>query len=506
LGPHLVSVDVAGEGGDEPPATALFARLDKEKPPRVLASDMPRIATGRAWRGKFNLRGPTSLLFEATNSGPAAIAIKGVKVRAAIEPALGSLAPRADGRDPLHYDLQAGFYILSLEPQGEAAGVVDVTLGTPGLSGEIPTPPAPRTTISFGEQQLARDVPYLILANVAPGLLTGPRVVPLPAEVAKAPLALWQTGAELAIPVRLPKTGKLVARDAKGTEVALTLSDEKIDGETRLATIKVAPSAKPRAVGILFVQEPAKSEDAPKNDAAKTTPTRVLTAAPERPAFFDLARDESKDVRFEAPQGGLYRVETLGRLETSVKVGATLSPRLASAENNGPGHNGLVATYLRAGSYRASVMAKESAGRAGLAVAPAPLVTTPKLAGEGAARATLAAGAGAVVPFDITQEGLYRLDLLGVEREWRARIEDAEGWPLTTPGKVTKLTRRFEKGAYRLVVLPEDVEGRMVARLRPVLTAPALEGHGPHALPFDKTQKLQWREPSAKDAPRAPDV
>ena len=56
-GPHLVGVDLAGDGGDEAPATALFARIEKDGKTRVIASDAPRIGAGKAWRGKFNLFG-----------------------------------------------------------------------------------------------------------------------------------------------------------------------------------------------------------------------------------------------------------------------------------------------------------------------------------------------------------------------------------------------------------------------------------------------------------------
>ncbi|MFA6207444.1 MAG: hypothetical protein WC689_14630, partial [Methylocystis sp.] len=51
-GPHLVGVDLAGDGGDEAPATALFARIEKDGKTRVIASYAPRIGAGKAWRGK----------------------------------------------------------------------------------------------------------------------------------------------------------------------------------------------------------------------------------------------------------------------------------------------------------------------------------------------------------------------------------------------------------------------------------------------------------------------
>jgi hypothetical protein len=504
-GSHLVSIDVAGAGGDEAPVTALLARIENNST-RVLASDMPRIGPGHAWRGKFNLRGTTSLLFEATANGLVAIGSQGPKVRATIEPALGALAPRADGRTPGQYDLQAGFYLLVLEPLKSASGVIDVTLGQPGLAPPPPPVEPVRTNISFGEQTLEKDGSYLILANTAPTLLTGPRVIALPADIEKAPLPLWQSaGAEIAIPIRAPKEGKIVAHDARGVNVALTLTDEKTENDSRFMTLRIGASDKPRALGIIFLPEPTTNKDEkPAPEAGRVRP--VATVALGRPQYFDLARDEKREFRFDLPQGGLYRIETLGRLQTKLAVGAALTPNLGESEDNGPGHNALLTTYLRGGAYRTFVTAQESAGHLGLSVSPATLTTTTKLTSDASVRATLASGRGAVVPIEIAQDGLYRLDLHGLQFDWRARLEDPEGWPLTKPGRLTQLTQRLDKGNYRLVVLPEDVEARMYARLRRVVAPAELQGHGPHSLPFEKPQKLQWREPQAKDQPRAPDV
>ncbi|MBM3551017.1 MAG: hypothetical protein FJX45_04470 [Alphaproteobacteria bacterium] len=502
-GPHLVSVDLAGDGGDEAPATALFARIEKDGKTRVIASDAPRVGAGKAWRGKFNLFGPTSILFESTRDGLVAIDAKGIKVDASIEPALGALTARADGKDPARYDLQAGYYFLKLAPKGDSGGVIDVTLGPPGLSVSAPAPAPSRATMSFGTQTLERDGSYLILTNVAPQLLTGPRVVALPVELDKAPLAIWQeAGKEIALPVRLPKTGRAMARDAHGADVALTLTDQREENAQRLATIRIAALEKSRALGLVFVPEvtPAKSEE-----TGKPAPI-ALSATVARPAFFDLARDETKRLRFDVAQGGLYRVETLGRMKTALRIGANISPRLGEGEANGPGANALVTAFLRAGAYRAAVTAKDSSGHLGLAVSPAILAPTSKLVDAGVARATLELGKGAITPIEITNDGEYRIELLGLKQKWRARLEDADGWPLAAPGEMQRLTRRFEKGVYRLVVMPQNVEARMAARLTPIVAAKPLEGHGPHPLPFGKAQRLQWREPQARDATRTPDV
>ncbi len=272
-GAHLVSLDVAGAGGDDAPATALFARLEKDGKTRVIASDAPRIGAGKAWRGKFNAFGPVTILFEATRDGPVAIDVKGANLRATIEPALGALAPRAVGKDAARYDLAAGFYFLVLEPAHGAGGVADVTLGPPGLSVPAPIPAPSPATISFGEQLLEANGSYLILANTAPALLTGPRVVALPVALDKAPLALHQAaGKELTVTTRTPKGGRIIARDETGRNVALSLLDEKVENDQQSETVKIAPADKDRAIGLIYAPDPT--------PASAQTPTQEEKAPP----------------------------------------------------------------------------------------------------------------------------------------------------------------------------------------------------------------------------------
>ena len=87
-GPTQVIVDVAGEGGDEIPATAILVRFEQNKA-RIVASDAPRIAPGQAWRRRLNLRGPSTILFEITGPGPIAIRTQGPAARPVTEPFLG---------------------------------------------------------------------------------------------------------------------------------------------------------------------------------------------------------------------------------------------------------------------------------------------------------------------------------------------------------------------------------------------------------------------------------
>jgi uncharacterized protein len=571
-GPHLVSVDVAGEGGDEVPATALLARFGSNGSASVVASDVPRIALGNAWRKRFNLRGPTSLIFEITGAGPVAARIAGPGVRATLEPLLDGAAPRSDGKIPLRWDVEAGWYVLKLDPVANAVGILDLTFGQPGLAVDPPAPTAPRTAIDFGIQTLDKSAYYQVFANSAPGLVTGPKAVALPADLATAPLTLQQlakvvvpsqpisppvpapastpapaprtapaaapqpnqTSAQtkaknsqakspvapkplppkpapvrlasapgdhtLVIPIRVPVGGTLSATEPDGRQVAIATSGETIAKGIRSLTVTIAPVDRVRTIVLAWTkgvpQAPIPTIDTKSTDA-------ILVAG--KPQYFDLASDGRRGFRLEVPQGGLFHVETLGRLKTSATIATPFLPKLAEASDNGAGHNALLQTYLRAGSYRVGVTAQDSQGHLGIIARPAPLIDAGVLVPEGSARATLAQGSGAVFSLDIPQSGNYRLDLYGLDRTFTSRLEDSDGWPLAAPGELEDVERHFDQGHYRLVVLPQEVDARVVARLRRNEDPVPLEGHGPHPLPFDSAQKFEWREPQDAKAPRLPD-
>ena len=205
-GPHLISVDVAGESADELPASAVLARVAGGKATAV-ASSAPRLGAGQAWRRKFNLRGASSMIFEKTAAGPVAIRAEGVGVAATIEPLLASAAPRSDGKRPSEYDLEAGWYMLKIEPVDGAQGVLDLTIGQPGLLPALNAPAAPRAAIPFGVQRIEKEASYRILAGSAPGILTGPKAIALPADLSKEGLAIFQPAQDKAAPARANGAG-----------------------------------------------------------------------------------------------------------------------------------------------------------------------------------------------------------------------------------------------------------------------------------------------------------
>ena len=537
--PNLISLDVAGEGGDEIPATALLVRQDSTGKATIVASDIPHLSPGQAWHRRFNLRGPTSLLFEMTQAGQIAIKTSGVALHADISQVLVGNAPRADGRNSDRFDLDAGYYLLRLMPDNNAVGIVDLAFGTPGVVPPVqPAAPA-RTSISFGIRQAEQATSYEIITNAAPGLLTGPRAVALPADLQARPLALWQptdasaqpqpaqsqpmsnipapvpqvqkaptddanalsrpaSPADLRIDVHVPHGGTITAFDMHNAPVAFAASNERVDATGRTLNLRFPAPSAPRVIGVSWQPDPtAASQSAP------AIPASPLISGQRQ--FLDLAEDAQKSYRLDVAEGGLYRIETLGRLQTSLSLGTSFLPKLGQASDNGDGHNALLQTYLRAGTYQVAVSAQNSSGHLGLSVTPASLLTAATLVSDGTSRGTLSGGRGAVVPIEIASAGSYQLDIYSLGADLTARLEDSEGWPLTAPGPLSTLNQDFTPGHYRLVILPRDVDTRFVARLRPTIDPPQLQGHGPHPLAFNEAQAFQWREPQSKSDPRVPD-
>ncbi|MGA2638503.1 hypothetical protein [Methylocella sp.] len=582
-GPHLIAVDVAGEGGDELPATVLLARFAKGKG-TVVASKALRVARGEAWRGKFNLRGPSSLIFEIASAGPVALSTSGPGVVPMLEPLLGSNAPRADGEIPQQWDVEAGFYMLKLDPIRDAAGVIDVTFGQPGLAPQVSPAPS-RATIDFGLQNIDKGAYYEIFANAGPALTLGPRARKLPADLAAAPLVLDEKAAAavpdappaapippkrpaavekplkavdksldkpvgkpvgksgdkhadnpapksaanpkatakanpepnpkptaspppappaaqgaLTIPLRAPLGGVIAAAEVNGQPVALAFSNEIVAGASRTLAATIPASDHDRRIVVSWskTEQPAKIPAIP-------APASIAALSAGEPQFFDLARDEGRDFRLDVAEGGLYRIETLGRLKTSASIGTAFIPAIDQATGNGPGHNALLQNFLRAGSYRVRVSALESEGHLGLVAHRATLIEAGALAPEQSARAALARDTGAAFAIEAPEAAAYRLDLYALGVDFPARLEDSDGWPLTPPGPMATLTQHFEKGHYRLVVPPVETDARVVARMRKIVEETPPQGHGPHPLAFDAAQAFQWREPAAADALREPD-
>jgi uncharacterized protein len=488
-GPWWISAAAAGAGGDEAPPTALLIQRGPGGVARVLASTAPLIRDGVPWRTQFNVRGSTTLLLQNGGSGE-------LSVRSASQ-GIGVMQ-----WEPRSTPLPGGFVQYSMEPPAGKEGIADLLFGL-GTPTGLPPPATARwpadPVIPFGRQVITAPQRLELAINRAPGLQAGLLARPLPVVLAEGPLAVAQMpGVTLEIPVRITPGGSLVVSDAATGSIEVWFNPAA-DGT---GIVALPAPQQPRTVVLAWRRAVTARPAIPAPSADRGG----LAFGADGPRFLDLRNGEQRSFDLTIPEGGLYRVETTGRLHTTATIGTAFIPELDTAEANGIGENALLQRWLRAGRYRVRVGATGSAGHLGVMTSRAPMREGVDLRPGGSVRASLLAGSGLATPLVITEAGRYRIELLGQGRTFNARLDDAEGWPLTVPGPMTTLERDFTPGNYRLLVSPEAVDVRVVARLSRIVPPAEIVGHGPHPLIDRATAHAVWREPSGRDDVRTPDV
>lgn len=480
-GTYWLSAVAEGAGGDAVPPTLLLLRDDgSTRPARIVADTLPTLGPTTGWRTGFNLRGPTTL-FAHSLGGPVTLRSTGVPIQS------------TRGED----NLPEGYFAYTLRPQPGAFGAVEVTLGAPGLTPPLAEALPRDPVLPFGVQTLATGEQFRLLGNTAPGVTIALAARQVPVALAEGPLAITLAAlASTDVPVSITPGGTLDVTEIGRGRVPYT-SRTAVGG--MIVTVPPADHARTVVLAWQRTMPPAVAISAPA-PLNQQTDMRAGT-----PTYFDLANQQSASFGLSVATGGLYRIETTGRLRTAGRLGTAFLPEIATGEANGVGQNMLLQTMLRAGRYRVSVTAEDSAGHAGLVATPAPLLTTAALAPGGIVRASLPAGTGAAIPIDVATAATLHFDVLSLGTAWSGRLEDEQGWPLTRPGPLDGLERRMPAGRTRLLIEPSPTAREIVVRLRTLDEPAAIVGHGPHALPFGATQAATWREPDSQSAPRTPD-
>ena len=373
-GTYWVSAIASGAGADEVPPMVALLRHDGSGPAKIVASTLPILAPGTAWRQRFNLRGPTELLFQNALGGPVTLKITGQPVSSG-----GSITRR--------FDLPADFYVLPLTPVNGAFGAVDVTVGAPGAAPPLALPLPPDPVIPLGLQAIGPGQYLTLETQTAPGQQTGLSARHVPVALAAGPLMLTQapSGPPLVVPIELAPGGTLAAT-VMG-EGPLAVQDEPGPAPNS-RRITIPPAGKPRSVILAWRRTPEPMPAIPAPPAPGTT----ATLRPGTPIPFDLARNEPRGFALDVPEGGLFRVETTGRLRTEGKLATAFIPALDQGVANGLGQNMLIQRWLRAGHYRVDLKALNSAGHGAITANPAPLQDGPTLLPGGTARASLPPG------------------------------------------------------------------------------------------------------------------
>jgi len=512
-GDYWIATLHSGYGEDNIDATGVLTQHGTGVPEEIIADNAPELDRSSVWSGRFNLLDTFTAYLHVTEAGSYVVGEQGATGEYRFEPMVHFPAEykTPDFAPAGHvWQLDPGYYVLTGQPRAEGKGIVELRVAAQG--NQKPGSAPPETSVLFSKQSLERNLDYTLYLNEQPGVEAGVVLRKLPIDLtAGLPLVL-KAGQVLKIPVTAPNDG-LVTAIAEDASVLAFLVD-------RGAEVKEWRGD--RAQHTLTIKNPT---DKTLNAALRFTPDALLPTTPlpkvsaealaEIPTFpplvpgetryFDIGKTEQRTFALDVAEAGLYRVESSGLLQTEGNMRTRTVISLDRQANNGTGRNFLLQQYLGQGSYQVSLAAQGAThGRMGVTTARTTLMDGGALPLGVPARDTIAAGNGLVYTFDIVEAGEYRLRALGIGRTYTMRLEDADGWPIIPPNAPAELTMDFKPGRYRLVILPQPVEAKIVTFLERIEQPQALEGHGPHDLVLNQPQDFQWREPE-DGAARVPD-
>jgi hypothetical protein len=522
-GTYWVSSIHAGAAEDSVDATALVTDQPPHEKQRFMTAAAIPLDSHTAWSRRFNFLETLTLFLEIKETGTYRVTASGVDARARVEPFLlyppkGYAPPKWQGASS-SWKLDAGYYVLSLEPQTK--GILTLTL-RPGGKGasDAPVPPQPvQAAVRFAPLTLEPSHSYVAYFNHQPGVVAGLVLRPWPVDLDQ-PLPVAQKPGEIfEVPFHVSEAGTLRAEPDDGTRLDVAVDgggwspqaevaagDHKVAvRHDRLNTVNYSLWVEPTSIQ-------ATTPLPPLPDASLNAVPKLPSLSTGAPRFFDLERGQQSTWLVVAEKPGLYAVRSTGLLATAGTLRTRTVPALRRDAQNGVGRNFLVQQYLREGDYQVTVAALgKSAGHAGLTLAATQASDGGELRAGMPGHFTLPAGQAVVFRVAVTEKGRYTLRALGLGFKFLCRFEDAEGWPLEKPNIPADLDRRLEPGTYRFVLLPQPVDARALVLLEKKPEPLEFKGHGPHQLPLATQVGHVWVEPEGpegliEDAPRPSDL
>lgn len=525
-GRYYLSTVHSGHPADTLDASGIIVR--EKKPFAATSWQTVTLSAEAGWARRFELMEPSTVFVDVKTAGTYRVQTRGdATARFVIEPFF--VTPPKDYRSPSSkpapsdWSLDAGLHVLTIRP--EKKGIIEVAVAnTDGLvnalsrwvgSSEAIALPRPGLRFESFESSGAREV---LRVSQQPGVRTGIVVRSLPLDL-RDPLFVAQRPKDtVTLEIEVAEEGVLQAITEDGSRIAMSVDDgpwtaapRPSVGPHRLRIANETDEIVSYAVG-LRVRSLEPDSPLPALPDPRSSALAAFEKLSDR-ADLDLDRNETRSYLVEAKDAGLYRLESTGLLATRGDLRTRVVPSLAAAAQNGVGRNFLLQRYLGVGTYQVTVRTEgRSKGHLGLRLKRTAAIDGGALVDGVPARATLAAGTTIVYRFEIEAAGRHRLRAFGQGRTFTGRLEryepdslvegeprEAGWWPLVEPGGGVDIDRHFEAGSYRLVVLPQTVDARVVTTLERQRDPLVHEGHGPHPLPLDTVVEHEWIDEDLDD-------
>jgi uncharacterized protein len=503
-GTYALAVVKPGHGDDSIDPTALVVSGNN----KVAAASVLELDSALPWRRHFNLLGPQEMLVHTTHKLDLKIDGSGAQAEFIVTPAItppsrGDVKPPKPKPSGGVWTLDPGYYLLETHPLRDGNGVLTLSLyanNTPAPTADSARLPAP----IFAKLTAAAKTDYALHSLPREGDGYGLEFSALPLDLAQ-PFAFEAAPAKsFELPVKLAEAGTLTLTAEDGSDLPVAIDDKPAAAHPDIAAgahkLKLAgPAGRTLYVSLGFLPESRKPDaKLPPIAANLTAPPDLPKRAPGPATYMDLADGQSDLFAVPVEHAALYRVETLGLVETAGALRTRILPSLATNSAGGTGRNFLLQQYLREGDYQLTVKtAGKSYGRIGIAITETPVTDHGLLEAELPARLTLPPGQGALYRFHIETEADYSLHAQGLGHGFGMRLDDAEGWPLLAPGSAAETQLKLRPGDYQMILLPEPVENRAVTLLHRVEKPAERSGHGPFDAAFATDLENRWMEPEA---------
>ncbi|MFA5137639.1 MAG: hypothetical protein WC728_00285 [Elusimicrobiota bacterium] len=522
-GEYWMSSVHSGHPQDSVDATAVLVSGRDTYRTRPLMDQMIELDQATGYSRRANLLDSLTLFLRINQKGAYQVVSQGVPARFVIEPFFTdrpSNYARPVWRPGGHaWDLDPGYYVLTAEP--EKKGIMDLIIRPASwvnwvwgkldrTEGKVAA--SVRAAVRFPRVSLDRDLWYTLYLNSQPEVKAGLVLRPLPLDLTD-PLPVTQRPEEtVAVPILVPEEGTLQAEAEDGSFMELSVDNgpwqkrhvvsagrhDLSVRSTAKDTINYALSLEPRRLS-------AATPLPPLSQAAQDRLPNFPLLTDSDPRYFDLDRNASTTFNIRADKSALYQIESAGNLAMEGNLRSRTTPQLVRESENGKGRNFFIRQYLHEGDYQITVASRgRSKGHLGLVMDKSGVIQAGFITSRTPARLSLPAGKAAAYQFIITQPGEYRVRALGLGRTFKCRLEDKDGWPVEAPNSDADITRSFDKGRYRMIILPESTDARVVTVIEPVKRPRRYKGHGPHNLPLAILVDHGWTEPeSGKE--RVPD-
>ena len=418
---------------------------------------------------------------------------------------------RPDGyREPIflsagqEWVLTAGYHVLTLNPK--SLGIVHFALHRKGglleSIKEVFTreeaslkekPGATERGFCWPDVSFSSDFPYLLVINKRANVESGIILRRLPLDLREPLPVTLNTGAGVPLQIKVEKasTLEILGGDAQISNDGVILADHALlqPGEYQLELKNTGKNT------ALYNLRTVPLPEAPARPQIKKIETVLPILVENKVHYADYERGQTREFLLQVREPAFYRLETIGLLATAIRIRSFLVASLYAEQENGIGRNALVQQYLKPGDYIVAVSTLgQTKGRAGLSLRKTPLEPSDELAVDNVSRKKVAADAALRYRFRIPQEGIYRLETMGLGKTFSFRLEEDGGWPLILNSNAAYIEQKFATGEYFYYSLPEPVASRRVSTIKPIVEEKLTRGKGPHVLELNRPLANIWME------------